>query len=148
MSATDKLELLQRESVLIQRRLLDQFPGPCERSVTVEPVNGDYLLIRNFPLPNRYRPDHIHLLLLTADYPAQPPQGFHLPSGHPALKAIRRHLHAYEAGAASAGGWSWLCWHYAGHSWRLDARRLMDGDCLYKFVESIFAVLNEAKPYP
>jgi hypothetical protein len=147
--ASLRQRLLARECELIDKCFLQQFPD-TRRSLK---ITENTLLVRNFPLPDDYTPDHVDLLIVTWGYPDVPPAGVHIPSTSPHRDQIDRHLggHLYSSIPSSLRehveelteyGWDWVCYHYANWSWRLNTNNLLAGDCLYKYVGNVFAALS------
>jgi hypothetical protein len=143
--------LLDQEFELIASRFLCEFPGR-ERSLELD---DNTLLIRAFPLPDDYNPDHIDLLLVISGYPEVPPAGIHIPSQSPLRQQIDKHLGGHVHGRGSLPesdlgyvegltnyGRDWLCYSYHNRSWKLNPNTLLAGDCLYKFIENVFAALS------
>src|SRR5205823_4639631 len=105
-----------------------------------------------FPLSDDYNPDHIDLLFIISGYPDVPPAGIHIPSQSPLRQQIAEHLGGHVHGRGvfpesdlkyvvkfNKHGCDWLCYSYHNHSWKLNPNNLLAGDCLYKYVENIFA---------
>ena len=144
--------LINEEMDLIAKRFLATFPG--KRRQIIRDDNDTYLLIANFPLPDNYDPDYVDLLIVTVGYPDVPPAGVHVPvelenlremgrrlGGHimpdeNLPKSYKQHVHELER-----HGWRWICYHYNDWQWQLNPNNLLSGDCLFKYVESLYAVL-------
>lgn len=143
----NRLELLRQDIVGI-RAFLDEF-GDCARG---EPRSvglsrtGELLLLRNFPLPNSFRPDYIDALLVVADYPGTPPIGLYVLNRNNAalLWRLERVFSMYRDRAFYRAppipGYTWICYHYAGDVWHFNAARLAAGDNLRKFLMSFFSI--------
>lgn len=150
-----KAQLLEQEVRLIRERFLAEFPPPPARGVSLDP-SGDVLLIENFPLPDHYRPDFSKLAIVTVGYPDVPPAGVHVPGDDARrLSKIRSALggHVFRASELPSSyrdkveelddfGMEWVCYHYDGWAWDLDPRDLLQGDCLYKYVENVYAAIS------
>lgn len=123
--------LLDQELELIATRFLGTFPG---RRRSLE-LDDNTLLIRAFPLPDDYNPDYIDLWITISGYPNVPPPSINIPSNSPQHQQLDKHLggHVFDSG--------WICYSY-NHSWKLNPNNLLAGDCLFKFVENIFAALS------
>jgi hypothetical protein len=143
--------LLDQEFDLIAS-FLSEFSG---RTRTLE-LNDSYLLIRSFPLPDDYNPDHIDLLLVISRYPDAPP-GAYIPAKSPNCNQITEHLGGHvmtdyipsgyrkefeEAKKLVGSAWNWVCYHYVDYSWELKPNNLLSGDYLYKYCENLFAALS------
>lgn len=150
--------LLDRGFDLITHCFLSEFPG---KSRTLE-MDETTLIIRAFPLPDSYTPDHVDLLFEITGYPVLPPAGVYIPATAPNRDQIAKHLNGHvmtrtpsyvldripinsrkSVEQLAQQGWgSWLCLHYVQWSWRLNYHNLLRGDCLYKFIENVFAALS------
>jgi hypothetical protein len=143
--------LLDQEVELIATRFLAEFPGR-ERSLETD---DDTLFIGSFPLPDDYSPNYIDLLFVIHSYPEAPPAGIHLPSESPLRGQIEAHLNGHVHGIGycpdsdlkyikkfSQFGREWLCLYYRDNSWKINFINLMEGDCLYKFVENAYVALS------
>lgn len=64
--------------------LPDGFGSPenGERRIARIGDSGEHMIVRNFPLPDGYRPDYIDLLILLDDFPARPPIGIYVLHKH------------------------------------------------------------------
>jgi len=148
-------KLLYYEFELISR-FLSEFPG---KPRTIE-LDDNYLLIRNFPLPDSYTQDNVHLLFLISGYYDFPPAGLYIPSKTSNRDQIAKHLGGRLMSATpsfvlehvSTGfreqakkladlGWDWVCFHFKGWTWKLNTSNLLAGDSLYKLIENVFVAL-------
>jgi hypothetical protein len=156
--ATLRDRLLDQELVLIATRFLGEFPGR-ERSLELD---DNSLIIRFFPLSNDYSPDYIDLLFVICGYPEVPPAGVHIPAKSPNRQQIRDRLEGHVLANSTIvlnhtperyrkyveelakQGWEWVCFHFKGWSWEhpVSPATIMQGDCLYKYVEATFAALS------
>ena len=149
--ATLRDRLLDQELELIATRFLGEFPGR-DRSLELD---DNTLLIGAFPLPDDYSPDYAEFLFIISGYPEVPPAGIHIPSDSPLRQQIAKHLggHVYGRGLIPESdlkyiekftkyGSEWTCFHYESYSWKLNPNNLLAGDCLYKFIENVFAALS------
>jgi hypothetical protein len=148
--------LLDYECTLIANRFLVHFDSQPR---TLE-LDEDALLIRAFPLPDDYSIDQIDLLFVICGYPDLPPAGVHIPSTTPNKEQIREHLGGHVMATSSyvldhtperyrkyveelnKQGWDWICFHFKDWSWNLKPYNLLSGDCLFKYVENVFAALS------
>ncbi len=141
---------LLRQDIAGIRAFLDEF-GDCAngepRSVGLSRTR-ELLLLRNFPLPDGFRPDHIDVLLVIADYPGRPPIGLYVLNDNNAallrrlegVFSLYRERAFYQAPAIA--GYTWICYHYAGDAWHFNADRPTAGDNLRKFLMSFFSVCD------
>lgn len=148
--------LLDYECTLIATRFLVHFDSQPR---TLE-LDEDALIIRAFPLPDDYSIDQIDLLFVICGYPDLPPAGVHIPSTTPNKEQIREHLGGHVMATSSyvldhtperyrkyveelnKQGWDWICFHFKDWSWNLKPYNLLSGDCLFKYVENVFAALS------
>lgn len=116
-------------------------------------LDDNTLLIRAFPLSDDYTPDYTDLLIVTRGYPDASPAGVHIPSKSPNLKQIANHLSGHVMDNILSrfrehieelvdSRWSWVCYHHKDWGWRLNPNNLLAGDCLYKYIENLFAALS------
>jgi hypothetical protein len=140
----NRIQLL-REDIAGVQAFLDEFGSCSNREARSASLNrtGEFVIVRNFPLPDAFRPDHVDVLLVVADYPGQPPTGLHILNGANAnvVSHLKRifNVFANDAfhGAPAIQGYSWICYHYAS-GWRYNARRPAEGDNLRKFLLSFY----------
>lgn len=144
-----KLAALRWEVANIQN-FLDEFEAPAHggRRLALLGDTAEYLILRNFPLPDRYQPDCLDALMLTDGFPALPPIGLYvLNRQNPRLIAqLEGRFNAFPDrafhDAPAISGYTWICYHYAGNCWRYRANDPARGDNLRKFLASFFAELN------
>lgn len=149
--------LLDQEFVLIATRFLGEFPGR-ERSLDMDDKR---LIISAFPLPDDYSPDHVDLLFVLCGYPEVPPPGVHIPAKSPNRQQIVDRLDGHVIANSTIvrdhtpasfrkyvddlarEGWDWICYHHKDWVWQhpLNPNNLLEGDCLFKFVENTYAAL-------
>jgi hypothetical protein len=120
---------------------LDEFDDPSNGEARQVEINstGELLVIRNMPLPDGFRPDHIDLLLMVDQYPGRPPNGIYLleRDNGSLIGQLRRVFNVMQTAvhsAPSVPGFVWICVHYAGDTWRYNSDRLAAGDNLRKFI--------------
>ncbi|MGH8653937.1 MAG: hypothetical protein ACREYE_17990 [Gammaproteobacteria bacterium] len=146
--------LLDKEFELITR-FLSEFPGK-PRALEMD---DNYLLIGAFPLPDSYATDHVDLLFVISGYYLVPPAGVHIPRDTPNRQQIADHLGGHLMPGTSshlldhiptssrksveelADHFDWVCFHYQDWTWKFNPLNLLSGDCLYKFIENVFAAL-------
>jgi hypothetical protein len=110
---------------------------------------AEYIIVRNFPLPDRYWPDYVDLLLIMDDYPAKPPIGLYVLNNRneALIQQIRDQFNAFQDrafhDAPAVQGYTWICYHYNGNSWRYREDNPKRGDNVRKFLASFFAELNK-----
>jgi hypothetical protein len=148
--------LLDYECTLIASHFLVEFDS---KPRTLE-LDENSLIIRAFPLPDDYATDHVDLLFVILGYPDIPPAGVHIPSKTPNREQIREHLGGHVLANSTyvlnhtperyrkyveelaKDGWDWVCFHFHNWTWTLKPHNLLSGDCLYKYVENVFAALR------
>lgn len=123
--------------------------GPCgngePRSAGLSHT-GELVLLRNFPLPDGFRPDYMDILLVVADYPGGPPVGLYVLNRNNAAllqrlgKIFNMFRDAAHYEAPPIPGYTWICYHYAGDVWHFNAERPAAGDNLRKFLMSFFTI--------
>lgn len=135
--------LLQWEMTAIQH-LLDQFePPPDDDREAFINTTGDYVVIKNFPLPDWCLPaDSANLVLLIEDFPQRPPIGLYMmrqekPSNSEVIRKIQQVFNVLGTGyhgAKTIEGYHWICVHYANNQWHYNADAPHKGDNLAKFL--------------
>ena len=101
---------IEAEVMMIARR----FSRPPYQGVYYDEVNRDWLIIPNYPLPDRFRQRHCDLLIVFPEtYPETPPIGFYLNKKF-ALRNGRFDPHLTSTGYHNAPdltdqGWHWYC---------------------------------------
>jgi hypothetical protein len=117
LSQRDRLRYLQHEAAMLENWLAGFEPcnaGP--RGTTLGP-DGQVMLVGNFPLPDQFQPDHIHLAIYTEFYPERAPVGIYLidkPENRSAIARIRSVLNVFDAAAYHGAeppipGFAWVC---------------------------------------
>ena len=146
----NRSELLQQDIAGIQA-FLDEF-GPCanrEPRVAAVSRTGELLTVRNFPLPYGFEPDHVDILLVIPDYPGHPPIGLYMLNRNNAalMRRIENILNLFRNmamhSAPAIQGYTWICYHYAGQSWRFNARHPAAGDNLRKVLLSFYSICEQ-----
>lgn len=145
----DRIDLLERDMEGVAA-FLNEFAPPSNgelRTVEANPT-GDLVWIRNFPLPDRYDPDHVDVVVLMHRYPDAPPIGLYLLENNNAetIKQLRQKFNVFQTGLHSAptvAGYRWICFVYAGNAWRYNRRHVGSGDNLRKFLINFFRLCGE-----
>ena len=133
------------------RRFLDRFEAPPEgaRRVVQLGDTGEFIVVRHFPLPEGFRPDHVDLLVLVPDFPATPPIGLYClnRNNESVIAQIETVFNAFRDralhSAPSVPGYTWICHHYAENRWRYVSRAPSRGDNVAKFLSDFFFKLAE-----
>lgn len=126
-------------------RWLDSFefqPGRSRRAV-VDP-SGDFIIVRDLPLPDRYAPDAVDVMLITDQYPSQPPIGLYaLNRAATVIGQLKAVFNAFPNGAYHGApalpGYTWICFHYAEQTWKYDVSNPAKGDNIAKFLGAFYA---------
>ncbi|WP_295457052.1 hypothetical protein [uncultured Thiodictyon sp.] len=145
-----KLAQLRWEVANIQA-FLDHFDRPLNgESRTVQlGQTAEFLTVRNFPLPDGYRPDYIDLLVVTDNFPATPPIGLYVlhRNNQALIGQLQRRFNAFADQAFHEAppirDYTWICYHYGGNAWRYRADQPARGDNIRKFLASWFAESNQ-----
>jgi len=143
-----KLALLRWEVDNLQQ-YLDEFEYPSNGEWRRAQLGstGEYLTVRNFPLPDSYNPDYIDLLVLIDSFPAVPPIGIYVLNKHNSslVSQLKNRFNAFRDrafhDAPAISGYTWICTHYAGNSWRYRSDDPGRGDNIRKFLVNFFAEL-------
>lgn len=150
MTASPRKLAQQRWEIANLQHYLDGFESPAngERRSAQCNQTGEYIAVRNFPLPDAYRPDYIDLLVVTDSFPATPPIGLYVLHRHneALIGQLQRRFNAFRDQAyheaPAIRGYTWICYHYSGNAWRYRADQPARGDNVRKFLASWFAELN------
>ncbi len=127
---------------------LGEFDPPASggrRRARLSP-SGEIILIANFPLPDGYEPDQIHLQVGVSQYPQWPPIGLYIMNqGNAALIAqLRERFSAFQDWAGHSAdpvpGYTWLCYSYARNKWRYNTPYPSRGDNVRKFLATFYAL--------
>ena len=145
-----KQSLLHNEVARIQH-FLDGFESTANghrRTVTLGNT-AEFLIIRNFPLPDGFTPDYVDMLVMTDSFPATPPIGIFVlnKSNAPLINQLSGRFNAFRDrafhDAPAIPGYTWICYHYANNSWRYRAENPNRGDNIAKFLGGFFAELSK-----
>lgn len=133
------------------KRFLDEFE-PCRNGMIRQAIlghTGEFVIVKNFPLPDQYRPDYVDILLIVDKYPASAPVGIYLMHRNNAatISQIAAKFRTFDDtayhGAQAIEGYTWICFHYGeGSNWRFRADSPMHGDNLRKFLATFYAELS------
>lgn len=110
---------------------------------------GEFLIIRNFPLPDGFSPDYIDILVMTDSFPAIPPIGIYVLHKENAvlINQLSARFNAFRDrafhDATAIPGYTWVCYHYANNSWRYRLDNPSRGDNIAKFLSGFFAELSK-----
>jgi len=138
---------------------------PIELMGPNAPKDPDYLILRNFPLPDHftdsknnkkipYSKDFEDIVVVIPDYPDSGPRGVHIKTDSPDLpviqKALEGHIFSdiigsrYDLSGLKERGWKWVCFHHAGDVWNFNPKNISAGDCLAKYLETLIAAMSGA----
>jgi hypothetical protein len=144
-----KMAYLNWEINSIQRFLNDF--EPARNGLGREAIlghTGEFVIVKNYPLPDRYRPDYVDLLLIVDNYPNNAPVGIYLMHKNNAatIRQISDKFNTFQNnayhGAQAIQGYTWICWHYgSGCNWKFRADAPQHGDNLRKFLATFYAEL-------
>jgi len=145
--ANDRHALLSWDLSQLQNRLVNEFEPMRDGSPRIVSAdrNGEYVKVINFPLPDRFTPDTIDLLLVTTGYPGKPPLGIHAlrNNNEQLLAQFNDHFRGHVftdgySGAEEISGYSWICYHHKDQAWRFNAQNPAQGDNLSKMLVDNF----------
>jgi len=113
------------------------------RRAALDPT-GDFIIVRDVPLPDRYSPDAIDVLLITDQYPSQPPIGLYaLNRASGVIGQLKSVFNAFADGAfhgaPALSGYTWICFHYSAGAWKYNASNPARGDNIAKFLGAFYA---------
>lgn len=111
--------------------------------------SGESLWVHNFPLPDRYRPDHVSLAMVVRDFPVEPPKGLYLLSegtDGAMLQALKARFNVFQDkafhGAPAMEGFEWICVGYL-NGWRYNVHAPHRGDNIHKMLCEFWRLLEE-----
>ncbi len=141
---------LLREEVALVQALLDRFERPRDgsRRTALLGDTGEFIVVKHFPLPDRFRPDHVDLLVLVPDFPARPPIGVYClnRNNESVIAQISSVFNAFRDSAyhdaPPVPGYTWICHHYANNQWRRNPHAPNRGDNVGKFLADFFFKLE------
>jgi SpoVK/Ycf46/Vps4 family AAA+-type ATPase len=102
--------------------------------------------IRNFPLPDSFRPDYEDIRIHINDYPNQAPIGVSVHNDSPNLVPIFLALggQVLEERMGMHGDWRFIGLKYNGGQWDFNMGNIMAADNLYNFIESFSDALSSS----
>lgn len=144
---SNRLALLRADALETQR-WLNGFECQQRPVVGLE-GSGQTLWIRNFPLPDSYRPDRVDLALVVRDYPVEPPKGLYLihrPGNASLLEGLKCRFNIFQNqafhGAPAIEGYEWICVGYL-NGWRYNTATPARGDNIQKMLLEFWRLLEE-----
>lgn len=148
---SNKQKLLAQEVEDINAFLQGFYPTSNGQTGRAYLENDEILVIKNFPLPSIFKPDHVDLVLLLPNYPQQPPHGIHvLQSSNnkrllDQLKVIYHHTYdsAVVGEAVDIPNYSWICYHYNDFKWHFSTENRKIGDNVAKYLNNWRVSLDE-----
>lgn len=141
--------LLEREVALINWWLSGFEKCPAGPRTAFANDTADFIGIANFPLPDGYVPDYIHLALYVSEYPSVAPIGIYLASkgsGGRVVAQIRSKLNVFQGKAFHGAerpleGYEWVC--LIAEDWRVNMADIRKGQNLQKYLSYFNAVLAQ-----
>lgn len=142
-------QLLNEELILVQS-LLDEFHPPTngeERTAELT-ASGQLLAITNLPLPDRYHPDYVDILIDVSRYP-DPPIGIYLLNDgfNNQQQGLREKFNLFQNtgyhDAESISGYTWICHIYPNNKWKIYPDNLPSGDNLRKYLSLFLNKLEQ-----
>jgi len=111
--------------------------------------SAEFLAIRNFPLPDRFRPDHINLCIAIDRYPSTPPLGIYLAHTQATgqiVSQIKSRLNVFRDAAFHGAyqpraGFQWVC--LIAEDWQVNWNDIRRGPNLQKYLAHFYALLAE-----
>lgn len=106
--------------------------------------SGQLLFVDALPLPDRYRPDEIDIVLAIDNFPSIPPIGLYaLNRERHMVTQLSDHFRAFANQAfhkaPAIPGYTWICFHYADNRWSYDAANPAKHDNIGKFLNAFYA---------
>lgn len=141
--------LLLQETALLNWWLSGFEPCPAgPRSAFLNDTH-DFVGVANFPLPDGYRPDFLHLAIYVSRYPAVPPIGLYLANkdgNQQLIQQIRKRINVFNTQAFHGAenplpGYEWVC--LLSENWHVDYDDVRKGQNLQKYLSYFYALLAE-----
>lgn len=147
--AGDAARLLARETALVNWWLSGFEPCPMGSREAFLNDTGDFIGIRNFPLPDAYQPDQIHLCIYVSQYPTVPPIGLYLATGGANRRLIEQikskvnvfSNNAFHGAEKPLPGFEWVC--LVAEGWRVNHANMRKGQNIQKYLGHFYALLGE-----
>lgn len=144
----NRISLLHREMSELNA-WLNAFETPHAPRAQLLP-SGETLRITNFPLPEGFSPDRVHMALIVRDFPSDPPKGLYLyrkPGAERVIAQLAHHFNVFAGrgfhGAPSIPDFEWLCVGYL-NGWRYDLKAPHRGDNITKMLGEFYRLAEEA----
>jgi hypothetical protein len=130
------------------QKWLSCFDGSANAIVGIGPSNETFL-VKDFPLPDKYQPDRLSLVLEVRSYPQDPPKGIYLlttETNRSLIDSLKRKFNVFQNtafhGAESIQGYEWICVGYL-NGWKFNAQAPHKGDNICKMLKHFWRLLEE-----
>ncbi len=141
--------LKARETALVNHWLSGFEPCAAGPRNAFLSSSHEFLAVRNFPLPDNYRPDHINLCIAIDRYPTVPPLGIYLADTRLTPKIVERmraQINVFKGSAFHDAepprpGFQWVC--LIASDWRVNWADIRKGSNLQKYLAHFYAVLAD-----
>lgn len=114
-------------------------------------TKGGTLWIRNLPLPDGLRPDHLDMVLDVSGFPQEPAKGMYLlitPENRALVDQLKLRFNVFQNNAAHGAkpieGFEWICFGYLS-GWSYNIRAPHKGDNLAKMLMEFWRALQEGR---
>lgn len=141
-------ELLHRFELPEIQRWLSCFDGSARAVAGVGPSTETFF-VTDFPLPDKYQPDRLSLVMEIRDYPQSPPKGIFLLStatNRALISMLKQKFNVFQDaafhGAPSVKNYEWICIGYL-NGWKFNARAPHKGDNIGKMLQHFWRILEE-----
>lgn len=112
-----------------------------------------FMEIYNFVLPDNFEPhDQENIIISLANYPDSPPNGIYIHKNSKNIRKVEEALGGHvmsttyyakdNFSSIEEQGWRWVCFHMENSSWKYNFDNPLKGDCLYGYIQLLFAALN------
>jgi hypothetical protein len=140
------LALLRWEEANINAYLATFGRHPTIRRRAILDESHEFIRVLGFPLPGAYRTLSADMVLIVADFPANPPYGLYLLNSAKAqVDQIEALFHGHVARRRTPEkipGYTWICYYYEARRWIYRPEAPAEGDNLAKFLHSFAAELQ------
>jgi hypothetical protein len=151
MLTRDQLLEFERHTLIAWLSCFDFDDCNVKPTVGIGP-SKETLWIRNFPLPAKYVPDKLNVIVEIKNYPFSPPKGIYLlttQTNQSLIEQLRLKFNLFQSsafhGAAPMDGFTWICIGYSLQrgEWKFNAKVPHKGDNICKLFQHFWRLLEE-----
>lgn len=144
----NRKELLHYFEIPETQKWLSCFDGSAKSVVGIGP-SSETFWVKDYPLPDKYCPDRLSIVLEIRSYPQDPPKGIYLlttETNRALIAMLQQKFNVFQDkafhGAPNIEGYEWICIGYL-NGWKFNARAPHKGDNICKMLQHFWQVLEE-----